>query len=52
MCSTVFEIGSDLYDISLTMSVEKVDPYLEAYQNILFNFYHENNLVFNGKEKL
>ena len=50
--STVFEIENDLYDISLTMSVAKVNPYLEAYQNILFNFYHKNNLVFTGKEKI
>lgn len=50
--STVFEIGDDLYDILLTMSVAKVDPYVEAYQNILFNFYHDNNLVFTGKDKI
>jgi hypothetical protein len=50
--STVFEIGGNLYDISLKMSVAKAKPYLEAYTNIKYNFYHENNLVFTGKDKI
>jgi hypothetical protein len=50
--STVFEIGNDLYDISLKMSVVKSNPYLEAYHNIKYNFYHKNSLVFTSKDKI
>ena len=50
--STVFEIGDDLYDISLKMSVSKAKPYLEAYTNIKYNFYHKNDLVFTSKDKI
>ena len=50
--STVFEIGDNLYDISLTISVAKAKPYLEAYTNIKYNFYHKNDLVFTSKDKI
>jgi len=50
--STVFEIGNDLYDISLKMSAANAKMYHEAYKNVIYNFYHKNKLIFTSKDKV
>jgi hypothetical protein len=50
--STVFEIGNDLYDISLKMSAAKAKTYHETYQDVIYNFYHKDNLIFTSKDKI
>ncbi|HVW96460.1 MAG TPA: hypothetical protein VHA56_10885 [Mucilaginibacter sp.] len=50
--STVFEVGNDLYDIALKISAGNAKTYHEAYQDIIFNFYHKNSLIFTSKDKI
>lgn len=50
--STVFEIGNDLYDISLKMSAATAKTYHETYQDVIYNFYHKDNLIFTSKDKI
>ncbi len=50
--STIFELDNDLYDISLKMITSKAKIYHEAYQNVIFNFYHNNSQVFTSKDKV
>ena len=50
--STIFEIGDDLFDITLKTKSSQQKVYQETYRDILFNFYYRNNLVFSIKDKI
>lgn len=50
--STVFEIGNNLYDIALKMSAANAKSYHGAYQDVIYNFYHRDNLIFTAKDKI
>jgi hypothetical protein len=50
--STVFEIGNDLFDITLKTKSSQQKTYQETYKDILFNFYNKDQLVFSINDKV
>lgn len=50
--STVFEIDNNQYDIAIKMSADKAKAYHELYQDIIYNFYHKDHLIFTAKDKI
>jgi len=50
--STVFEFDNNLYDIFLKMEEDDIKPYQEAYNNIIFNFFHKNKLILTSRDKI
>lgn len=50
--STVLEKGDDLFEIALKVNESKANAYKEIYNDILFNFYHKNKLIFSADDKI
>ncbi len=50
--STVFEVDNNLYDISLKISAANAQAYHDSYNDIIYNFYHRDKVIFTSKDKI